>query len=57
MKAEITGREVRVSHIIFISHFEACRIHCVKLVQELSGAGVSDKLDKLSFSGETKHLL
>lgn len=29
---------------------EMCRIHCIKLVQELSRVCVSDKLDKLSLS-------
>lgn len=36
--------------------FEVCRIRCVKLVQELSGAHVSDKLDKLRLSGGNKML-
>ena len=36
--------------------FEVCRIHCIKLVQELSGVHVSDKLDKLSLSGGNKML-
>lgn len=33
-----------------------CRIHCVKLVQELSGVYVSDQLDKLRLSGGNEML-